>query len=117
MLARIAWNKNLSDEYFSMRLVLPEKINGYPGQFVMINLQKNYDPLLPRPFSISYCEGNKVDLIYEVKGKGTNIMSHMEKGEELIFTGPLGNRFSDVKDTKNLVFVAGGVGFPPILFI
>ena len=116
MLARIAWNKNLSGEYFSMRLVLPKKIESSPGQFAMVNVKKNYDPLLPRPFSIADNDGNKVDIIYEVKGKGTDIMSHMEQGEELIFTGPLGNGFSYVKEKKNIIFVAGGVGLPPVLF-
>ena len=116
MLARIAWNKSLSENFFYMRFVLPYKVEAVPGQFVMVNVKKNYDPLLPRPFSIAYSEGNKLDIIFEVKGKGTSIMSHMEKGENLIVTGPLGRGFSGNDREKSPVFVAGGIGLPPVLY-
>lgn len=46
-----------------------------PGQFVEIKVSKTYEPLLRRPISIYNIEKEKniVEIIFQVKGRGTRI--------------------------------------------
>ena len=61
-----------------------------PGQFVMVKVDYTLDPFLRRPFSIFFCEGEKIALLYKMVGKGTNLMSNWRGGEEISVLGPLG---------------------------
>ncbi len=85
-----------------------------PGQFIMLRpLSWMRDPFLPRPFSIA----NINDFLYiyfQVVGKGTRLLSLVQKGDEILVWGPLGNGFKfDVNE--NLLLLAGGMGIVPFL--
>jgi dihydroorotate dehydrogenase electron transfer subunit len=85
-----------------------------PGQFVMIKVSDRIDPLLRRPFSV-YSIGKKtLEIIYDLVGKGTRVMSEMKTGEEVDLLGPLGNGFVIKKGIKKAVLVAGGIGVAPL---
>ena len=49
------------------------------GQFLEIRVTDKVEPLLRRPISIHNVEGNIVEFIFQVKGKGTEIL--VEKQE------------------------------------
>jgi dihydroorotate dehydrogenase electron transfer subunit len=92
-----------------------------PGQFVNIRVADILDPLLRRPISIHGVRGSRVKIIYEVVGKGTQILSSRKPGELLDILGPLGNGFSyrrpvRSKEAKNIL-VAGGMGVAPLVFL
>ena len=86
-----------------------------PGQFINIKATEGTDPLLRRPFSIFDAEGENLDIIVRVIGKGTEIISTMKPGE-INIVGPTGNGFTIEKD-KNVLLVGGGVGNAPLYYL
>ena len=79
----------------------------------------NIAPFLRRPFSIAgaFPDSGRVDIIYRIVGKGTELLSRLGKGEYLDCLGPLGTPFSPARDIAVSVLLAGGVGIAPLLFL
>ncbi|MCS7242289.1 dihydroorotate dehydrogenase electron transfer subunit [Candidatus Caldatribacterium sp.] len=87
-----------------------------PGQFVMVRpFEGVYDPILPRPFAILRTEGNCFTLLFEIVGRGTFLLSHLEPGDNLRVLGPLGRGFS--LETPRAVLIGGGRGIVPLVFL
>lgn len=88
-----------------------------PGQFVMIRTSMGKDPLLRRPFSIHQTsKGGRIQIYFKVVGRGTDILAHVRKGEELSVFGPLGKGFR-LNPLAPSVIVGGGLGIAPMLFL
>ncbi len=81
------------------------------GQFVNIKIDGFY---LRRPISVCNVEGDKLTLIYKVVGAGTEVMSKMGKGTELLTLTGLGNGYNTEKSGENPLLVGGGAGVPPM---
>jgi len=88
-----------------------------PGQFVMVQVTNAKDPLLRRPFSLCSAADGKVGILFQVKGRGTAIMSGWEPGESINIMGPLGNGFGVHQSCPAAYLVAGGIGIAPLLFL
>jgi dihydroorotate dehydrogenase electron transfer subunit len=92
-----------------------------PGQFVMLRISGISEPFLARPFSIYAFQREKnfcrVDLLYQVVGKGTQILAGLIKATQVEIIGPLGNGFKIPQNAQNLVLVAGGMGVAPLSFL
>ncbi len=90
-----------------------------PGQFLHVRIVDNIAPFLRRPFSIAgaFPDSGRVDIIYRIVGKGTELLSRLGKGEYLDCLGPLGTPFSPARDIAVSVLLAGGVGIAPLLFL
>jgi dihydroorotate dehydrogenase electron transfer subunit len=88
-----------------------------PGQFVMVRCGEDFEHPLRRPLSIHQLDGNKLALLINVVGKGTQWLSQRQAGDELDLLGPLGNGFSIHADSKKLLLVAGGIGIAPLVFL
>jgi dihydroorotate dehydrogenase electron transfer subunit len=90
--------------------------HGSPGQFVNVRCGEGYDPLLRRPLSLHRIlkEHKRFELLYEVVGKGTEILSQASVGSELDILGPLGNGFVIDKNKKIALLVGGGMGIAPL---
>jgi dihydroorotate dehydrogenase electron transfer subunit len=75
--------------------------------------------ILPRPFSIHQVNDDQIALFYAVweDGKGTNWLSQRQIGEMVEIFGPLGNGFSILPTSRNLLLVAGGIGIAPLHFL
>ena len=90
-----------------------------PGQFIMLRVSDDSDPLLGRPFGISGFKkgrrGAEVEIMYRVVGRGTGIMESWMPGRSVVFLGPLGRGFSLPPEGSSSLLVAGGVGLPPLL--
>jgi len=120
---KIIFHKKLKSNYW--HLVFESGViarNSRPGQFVEVKVNSGTDPLLRRPISIHSVSGAKVKLIYEVVGKGTEILSDKKPGDLLDVIGPLGNGFEYSRIAKELVggkniLVAGGMGVAPLVFL
>ena len=97
-------------------LVLEGDFKGVPGQFFMIKGWESFDPFLPRPISIADLEDGKITFLYEVRGKGTHIVSKLKKGDSLSILGPLGNGFN-LKPEGKIALISGGVGIAPMLYV
>ena len=81
------------------------------GQFVNLKIDGFY---LRRPISVCNVEGDKLTLIYKVVGAGTEVMSKMEKGTEILTLTGLGNGYNTEKSGDKPLLVGGGAGVPPM---
>jgi dihydroorotate dehydrogenase electron transfer subunit len=88
-----------------------------PGQFVNIRCGEGCVPLLRRPFSISRVAGVTFELLFNVIGHGTKMMSSKRPGDSLDILGPLGNPFGIAGDFTLAVLVGGGLGVAPFPFL
>lgn len=89
-----------------------------PGQFVHIRVSNLLDPLLRRPISIANIDknANEFTIIYRAQGKGTNVLSQKQIGDEVDVLGPLGNGFpvEAAQQGETALLVGGGIGVPPL---
>ncbi|NLY84899.1 MAG: dihydroorotate dehydrogenase electron transfer subunit [Tissierellia bacterium] len=97
-------------------LVLEGNFQGIPGQFYMLRSWEGTDPFLPRPLSIADIDSGRIKFLYEVKGKGTHIISKLKKGDGLSLLGPLGNGF-DLSQAGKIALISGGIGIAPMLYL
>ena len=88
-----------------------------PGQFVNIRCGEGCLPLLRRPFSISRISGDSIELIFNVIGHGTRMMSSKRPGDTLDILGPLGTPFGTTGDFQKAILVGGGLGVAPFPFL
>jgi dihydroorotate dehydrogenase electron transfer subunit len=77
------------------------------------------ETVLRRPLSIHRVEGDRLALLYAVKGagKGTQWLAAQRPGKQVDILGPLGNGFTAYPDSRNLLLVAGGMGIAPLMFL
>ncbi len=86
-----------------------------PGQFVNILIEQTTDPLLRRPFSVYRVDGDRIEIIFNVVGRGTALMSHKGPGDTLDILGPLGVPYSFLDESfSTALLVAGGLGVAPM---
>ncbi len=120
---QVLWNKNVGPGYFKIGLNCQgEYSEAKPGQFVMLRLCGQTEPLLRRPFSIHrlICGNGQfqgIEILYKVVGKFTKKLSILKKNERIDILGPLGSGFSIPKNIKHIFLVAGGMGVAPIVFL
>ncbi len=83
-----------------------------PGQFISIYC----DGLtLRRPFSVFSNSKNIIGILFKERGKGTNYIKSLRKGDFIDIAGPFGNGF-DIKESKSLL-VGAGIGIAPMSFL
>ncbi|VAV85420.1 Dihydroorotate dehydrogenase (NAD(+)), electron transfer subunit [hydrothermal vent metagenome] len=114
--AIIIENKPLGADFFLISLKWGAARKVRPGQFVMLRVTGSMDPLLRRPFSVYNVEGDTIELLYKVVGKGTTILSSLNPGDGVDLLGPLGKGFpipGGMLGNGRLLMVAGGVGIAP----
>jgi dihydroorotate dehydrogenase electron transfer subunit len=114
-------NKRIrSTDIYIMKVRLKGDVDpSYPGQFVNIRCSKGTDPLLRRPISILRFDPaeNIFEIVYEVRGKGTQYLSLLKQGEDLDVLGPLGNRFCLKEEYERIAVVGGGIGIFPLIHL
>jgi dihydroorotate dehydrogenase electron transfer subunit len=62
-------------------------------------------------------EKKQLEIIFKIFGRGTRILSGYRKNARLDILGPLGNHFKPTGKNVTAVIVAGGVGFPPLMYL
>ncbi len=141
--ATILENRLLCDEHYLIRLDTPGIPATTAGQFVQLQCRPNTapdtcrvvdwtndappkltggelvdgEPLLRRPLSLAGREGDTLDIIYRVVGRGTGWLQRASVGTEITVLGPLGTPFPIPQSTKQAILVGGGVGIPPMLYL
>ncbi|AJY73327.1 dihydroorotate dehydrogenase electron transfer subunit [Paenibacillus beijingensis] len=106
-------NKQVSDRYWHMVVDASElQAEVKPGQFFNIRCGDEYIPLLRRPFSIYQINKHDqtLEFLYLVKGKGTQRLSLVERGESLDIFGPIGRGFKLQTGHGTILLLARGVG-------
>ncbi|MGT2716221.1 dihydroorotate dehydrogenase electron transfer subunit [Streptococcus respiraculi] len=108
----------LAPNIFSMVLKGDMVLEMKPGQFVHLKVP-DQSMVLRRPISISEIDSNKREarLIYRVEGKGTDVFSRMQTGDEIDVMGPLGNGFplEHLEASQTILIIGGGIGVPPLV--
>lgn len=120
-IGKIVSNKPMARDCYRMRLKLqPHFKKVTPGQFVHLRL----DPLakyhneifLRRPFSVYNIIGKNqrnittIEILYQIVGKGTELMATLKPGVKIDILGPLGNGFKINHRARVSILVAGGIG-------
>lgn len=115
--ATVLGHRNAGRGFFRLVLKAPAlAAAAAPGQFVMLRVSQNLDPLLARPFGIASVRGRQgIEIYYRIAGRGTTLLSTVKAGEDLTVVGPLGKPFPVPEKGTTPLLVAGGSGFPPIL--
>ena len=124
--ARILSNKKVGNAYYKMAMDTPYIARtAMPGQFVQVRCSESLEPFLRRPFSIHRMKAQGsglrgIEILYEVVGKGTGILSRKKEGEFADVLGPLGNGFT-LPERPSLepraIIIAGGIGVAPLVFL
>ncbi len=91
--------------------------NAAPGQFVNVKCG-GIEALLRRPISICDVDraNNTFDIVFQVKGSGTERLSCKCTGQVDIMA-PLGRPFETDDRYKNIIVVGGGIGTFPLLYL
>jgi len=85
-----------------------------PGQFFMLRAWDK-DPLLSRPISVHDYEPGLLTFLYQVVGKGTEILARLQTDDDVTIQGPYGNGFPEI--TGDLCVVGGGIGTAPLYYL
>ena len=80
-----------------------------PGQFVQIEPSPGLFPLTRRPFTVNRADSHGFEVIFDVVGRGTAVMSGLEKGSSARILGPLGRGWN-TSEPGNWLLVGGGLG-------
>ncbi len=82
------------------------------GQFVNVLPKAGFlDPMLRRPFSVYWTEGDEAEIIVQAHGRGTGILAGTHVGDMLDVLGPLGKPWMvNSEDYSTAVLLIGGVG-------
>ncbi|MBQ2714537.1 MAG: dihydroorotate dehydrogenase electron transfer subunit [Clostridia bacterium] len=108
-------NSEVADSIYEATLLLDEPAQDiWAGKFLNVSVGDG-SHILKRPFGISDydAKGEKVKFCYQVRGEGTEKLSKLKCGTELMATLPLGNGFLLDKNWKKIAILAGGMGVCP----
>lgn len=109
--------ESIGNSYHVLTFETSEENAPLAGQFTMIRSPEwGQAPLLSRP--MSYLSGGLTpSLLVKVCGDGTARLGRAEAGEPFLLLGPLGAGWRAPDPKRQQVFVAGGVGIAPLLFL
>ncbi len=115
--AKLVKKEALKKDVFKFSVKAKEIVDiSKPGHFIEIRVSDQVEPFLRRPISIYNMdkENGILEFIFQVKGKGTDILSQKQVGDEVDIIGPLGNGKFDYSKYKNLAIIGGGIGVFPL---
>lgn len=90
---KLVKKEKLTEDIFKFGIEAEEVVKtASPGQFLEIRVSDEIEPLLRRPISIHNIDGNVVEFVFQVKGKGTEILSKKELGDDIDILRTAGTR-------------------------
>lgn len=110
-------NRKINDEYYKLSFRSPRLARARPGQFMELKIRTGWDPFLRRPFSYYRVSGDRVEILYEILGRGTELLTQVKAGSAIRVMGPLGREFSRKIGNCKRILVGGGVGVPPLVLL
>lgn len=84
-----------------------------PGEFAQLRAWDGIEPLLRRPFSVAWTDGEECGFILEAVGIGTRRLVALRPGDPIQALGPLGNGFRLDPLPARALIVSGGLGCAP----
>lgn len=127
-LASVIANEEVARDVRVLRLEEADQARDVrPGQFVHLRCApapvRASDPLLRRPLSVlrtgasarNDLPSSQYEVLYDVVGRGTELLSTLRPGDLVDVLGPLGQPFTLDRSARNLLLVGGGVGIVPLV--
>jgi len=111
--------RNLGINYYSCTF---GPFNGFkkcrPGSFVHMRLPSS-DIFFRRAMSVAGVDTDRkeLEIIFRVVGRGTAFLAGLSRRSQVNVLGPLGNGFTLPSKSESTIIVAGGVGFPPLMYL
>ena len=115
--AELIKKEKLLDDLYKFSVDAKEIVDlAKPGNFIEIRINENSDPFLRRPISIYNLdkENGVLEFIFQVKGKGTELLAKKKEGDKIDIIGPLGNGTFKFEEYKNIAVIGGGIGIFPL---
>ena len=117
---KVVENKRITADCFIIEIEGNKKfpeIN--PGQFVQVRVDGSPETFLRRPISVydADFEKNRIKLLIQIVGKGTETLGKLKPGDNLNIIYPLGNSFGKPSANDRILLVGGGVGIAPLYYL
>jgi dihydroorotate dehydrogenase electron transfer subunit len=111
-------NELIAENHYLLRCSCPEiAASALPGQFIHVLIPQGSGLLLRRPFTVYTVEGDRITMLYQLIGEGTNVLSSLKWGDSIRVLGPLGNTF-EISSTPNpAIIVGGGAGIASLMLL
>jgi len=104
--------KKINENVYSLEIFAPTVHNILPGQYISILCE---GLTLRRPFSVANFENSRIKLLIKKRGKGTEYISNLKKGDMIEFSAPLGKGFKVEK--KKTLLIGAGIGVAPLFYL
>lgn len=117
MMAELVNKEQLKPDIFKFSVKAPSIVkNAKPGSFIEIRVSEQLDPFLRRPISIYNLDRDNgiLEFIFQVKGKGTEILAKREVGKQIDIVGPIGYGTFKYESYQNIAIIGGGIGVFPL---
>ena len=115
--AKLIKKEQLKPDIYKFSVQAPEIVkDAQPGHFVEVRVTDQTEPFLRRPISIYNLEKENgiLEFIFQVKGKGTEMLARKNEGELIDIIGPLGYGTFKYENYNNLGIIGGGIGVFPL---
>ena len=119
-LLKVIENRKINSDYYILEVESTESTSGIlPGQFVEILVKNTRNAFLRRPISIYDVnpERNSFELLIQIIGEGTQLLSELKSGDSVDIMFPLGKSFTMSNEGQRVLLVGGGVGVAPLLYL
>jgi dihydroorotate dehydrogenase electron transfer subunit len=120
LIATVEFNRKIGPGFFHIRLRCGEPVAVLPGQFAMVKPRGLEEPILRRALAIHRTEGDAVEFIYLVLGRGLEALARVRENDPVDMLLPLGNTYPTapvLDDGRRALIVAGGVGSPALFML
>lgn len=117
---RVLRNEQVGPNLYVMEVASPDIARRVePGQFVHTKVPGMEAHILRRPFSVYDADAERgvFDVLYQVVGFGSDVLSGLPAGAELENIGPVGHGWTLPQDARRMLIVGGGVGAAPVYLL
>ncbi len=97
------------------KIAIKGSFTAEPGQFYMLRAWEE-EPVLSRPVSVHNVCDDSIVFLYQAKGRGTKLLSRLNKGDSIKLLGPCGSGFHTERLGGKIAIVGGGIGLAPMLY-
>ncbi len=106
----------LSPDVFRLTMTPKDKVMKFkPGQFVFTSFLGQAISSEIHPFSISSAHGQNLELVIKSLGDFTSQLKNLAVGDQVSVEGPFGKFSHTNTQSKNQIWLAGGIGITPFL--
>lgn len=117
---KVVENKRITTDCYVIEIEGNERLPEIkPGQFVQVRVDGSPETFLRRPISVYdvNSQKNRLKLLIQIVGKGTETLAKLKTGDNLNIIYPLGNSFGNPSVNDRILLVGGGVGIAPLYFL